>query len=75
VVSIKSGSGHIMPRLYFCIKWNLRVAQCIPVRPGCEMSTHLFSRSTRPGAISIKSALGHIMQNLCFCILLDLRVM
>jgi hypothetical protein len=43
VVSIESGSGHIMPRLYFCIKWNLRVAQCIPVRPGCEMSTHLFS--------------------------------
>jgi hypothetical protein len=63
-----------MQNLYFCIWWGLRVTYCIPVLPGCEMLTHRFLCSSRPGAISIKKMLGHIMQNLCFRIPWDLRV-
>jgi hypothetical protein len=65
VVSIKSVLGHIKPNMCFCIRWDLRVTYCIPVRSWCETSTHYFSSSGEPGVVSIKSVLGHIILNLC----------
>jgi hypothetical protein len=72
--SIKSASGHIMPNIYFFIRWDLWVTYCIPVLPGHETSTYYFSCLGRPGADSIKRVPGHVMPNLCFCIRCDLCV-
>jgi hypothetical protein len=52
--------------LEFSIMWDLCVTRCILVHPWCEMSTHHFSSSSRPGAVSIKSTSGHVSPNLCF---------
>jgi hypothetical protein len=68
----KSTSGHVMPNLFFCILWDLRVTCGILVHLGCETSTHYFSCSGGTGTDLIKSALGHIMPNLCFCIQWDM---
>jgi hypothetical protein len=71
-VSIKSASRHVMPNSYFCIRCDLRVTQCIAVRPGPKPSMHYFSCSDGPDAVSIKSAPRHVTPNLCFCIQWDL---
>jgi hypothetical protein len=39
----KSEPAHVTLNFYFCILWELRVMQCIPVSPGHEPSTHYFS--------------------------------
>jgi hypothetical protein len=65
----KSVLGHVMFNLVFCIRCDLLVTYCIPVRPGSEMSMQYFSWSGGLGAVSIRSALEHVAQNLCFCIL------
>jgi hypothetical protein len=44
-VFLKSVSGHVTPNLCFCIRWDLRITQCIPLRPGRETSTHYLSCS------------------------------
>jgi hypothetical protein len=38
----KNVLGHITLNLCFCILWDLRVMQCIPVCPVCETSMHNF---------------------------------
>jgi hypothetical protein len=70
-----SEKEYILHNLCFCIRWDLRVKWCIPVRPGREMSTHSFSCMGGLSAVSIKSEPGHITINMCFCIAGDLRVM
>jgi hypothetical protein len=71
---IKSTSEHVTLKLYFCIWWDLRVTECIPVHLGRKTFTHYFSCSGGTGAVSLKSALGHVSPNLCFCIQWDLWV-
>jgi hypothetical protein len=68
----KNALGHITPNLCFRIRWDVRVAWCIPVRLGCEISMHYFSCSGGPEVVSIKSAQGHVTQNFSFCIPWDL---
>jgi hypothetical protein len=46
--STRMAPGHVTPNLYFFIWWDLRVIWCIPVRPGCEISTQYFSCSRWP---------------------------
>jgi hypothetical protein len=53
-VSVKSVSGHLMPNLYFCICWDLRVTYCIPVRQCRETLMHYFSCSGGTGTDSTK---------------------
>jgi hypothetical protein len=38
----KSAPGHVMPNLCYCIRWDLRVMSCIPMRPGHDTSPHFF---------------------------------
>jgi hypothetical protein len=52
----------------FCIRWDLRVAYCIPVRPGIETSMHYWSCLGGTGTVSTKSTMGHNTPNVCFCI-------
>jgi hypothetical protein len=54
-VFLKSVSGHVTPNLCFCIWWDLRITQCIPLHPGRETSTHYLSCSGGPGAVSKKA--------------------
>jgi hypothetical protein len=60
--------GLITLNLCFCIQYNMRVTQCIPVCPGREMSTHYFSSSGGTCTDLTESVLGHVMPNLYFCI-------
>jgi hypothetical protein len=60
----KNGQVYSTPNLCFCIRWDLRDMQCIPVRSGCEISTHYFSCSGGPDAVSIKSMPRHVTPNL-----------
>jgi hypothetical protein len=53
--STKSAQGHVTPNLCFCIRWNLRVTKCIPVRLGRETSTYYFLCSSGIGTDSIKA--------------------
>jgi hypothetical protein len=73
-VSVKSTSGHIMPKFGFHIPSDQQVTYWISVRLGCKMSTHYFSCSSGTGTGSTKSLLGHVTPNLCFCIRWDQRV-
>jgi hypothetical protein len=61
--SIKRASIHITPKLYFCIRWDLRVTYCIS---GCQTLMHYFSCLGGPDAVSIKSTMGHIALKLFF---------
>jgi hypothetical protein len=70
----KNASGHVTPNLCFCICWDLRVTECIPVHPGRETSTHYSSCSGGVSSDSTKSTPGDVMPNLYFCIMWDLRV-
>jgi hypothetical protein len=63
--STKSEMGDIAPNLCFCIRWDLRVTQCILMR---ETSTHYFSCSGGTGMDFMKSASEDVTANLCFCI-------
>jgi hypothetical protein len=50
----KSVPGHMTLNLCFCIRWDLRVTLCIPLRPGHESSTSYFSCSSGIGTVSTK---------------------
>jgi hypothetical protein len=54
-VFLKSVSGHVTLNLCFCIRWDLRITECIPLRPGRETSAHYLSCSGGPGAVSKKA--------------------
>jgi hypothetical protein len=60
--------------LFFCIRYDLRLTYCIPVRPWRKTSMHYFSCSGGTGTDSTKVLLEHVTSNFCFCILWDLRV-
>jgi hypothetical protein len=64
----KSTLGHVTSNFSFCIRWDLRVAYCIPVHPSHQTPTHYFSCSGGPSTDYLKSASRHITLNLCFCI-------
>jgi hypothetical protein len=64
-VSIKSALGQVTSKLYFCIRWHMWVAYCIPVHPGCATSMHYFSCSCGTVTDSTESAPGHITRNSC----------
>jgi hypothetical protein len=44
----KNTPGHVTSNFNFCIRWDLRVTTCIPVRSGCETLTHYFSSRVGP---------------------------
>jgi uncharacterized membrane protein YsdA (DUF1294 family) len=73
-VFLKSVSGHVTLKLCFCIWWDLRITQCIPLRPRRETSTHYFLCSGGLGAVFLKSVSRHVTPKLCFCIQWDLRI-
>jgi hypothetical protein len=70
----KSAPRHITLTLCFCIWWDLRVTQCIPVHLGHEKSTHYFWCSGGRGADCTKIMRGHITVNSCVYIPQHLRV-
>jgi hypothetical protein len=70
----ESESGHVTPNLCFCIRWDLRVAYCIPVHSGRETSTHYFSCSGGTTTDLTKSAPRHVTPNLYFYNRWDPRV-
>jgi hypothetical protein len=53
--STKCKKGHVTPNMWFFIRWDLLVTQCILVRSWRETSTNYFSCSGRTGAYSTKS--------------------
>jgi hypothetical protein len=80
LVSIKGAPGLVIANLYFCIRWDLSVTLCIPVRLGHETSMHYFSCSGGHGAVSIKArwdtlhqtfflhpmeSAGHVVHSVC----------
>jgi hypothetical protein len=70
----KNAPGHVKPNLCFCIRWDLRVMWCIPVRQGCEMSMRYFSCLGGTRTDTTRSTLGHVTPNLCFYIWWDVQV-
>jgi hypothetical protein len=87
--STKSTPGHVRPNLCFCIRWDMRVMECVPISPGHESSAHYFSCSAGQdtlhqtcvfpcsrgaGTDLTKRTLGHVTPNLCIYIRCDLWV-
>jgi hypothetical protein len=64
--STKSALGHVTPNVCFCIRWDLRVLQCILLHPRCETSTHYFLCMGGTGMDSTKIMSRHVMRNVCF---------
>jgi hypothetical protein len=64
--STKSASGHVMPNMCFCIRWDLWVTSCITVHPCHETLLHYFSYSGWTGTDLTKSTPEHVTLNLCF---------